>query len=580
MPLQQNCPNKPSISHALTKGAKELRILFTSLWALCACVGPASAAVKGPLRAPHGAVASESALASQAGASLLKAGGNAIDAACATALALGVTNPHSSGIGGGGFALVYIAKEKKTYALDFRERAPSGIDPKMFFRDGKPDPKLSRQGGLAVAVPGEVLGLSELVKRWGKLPFAKCVAPAEKLARGYPATSGAAGMFNDVFGKSAFLAKVYSNKPPIAAGMMLKRPGLASTLAAIRRSGPDAYYKGAIAREIVETVRAAGGVMTEQDLLNYKTSDRVPLVLTYRGRQVYSMPPSSSGGIVIAEALGILERKIPDPKAIGHNSSAYLHVLAEALKHGFADRARHMGDTDFVEVPVAHLLDPKYHATLAAKVGENVLQKDQYGTPGANPDPPHDGGTTHLSVIDGEGNAVALTSTVNLWFGASLVTAKSGVVLNNQMDDFAIKPGVENAFRLLGTEKNAVAPNKRPLSSMSPTLVIDDTGVRVAVGGAGGPTIISGTLQVLLNIVDFGMDAQEASAAPRIHHQWMPETLAHEPEIVADVVQALAKRGHKLVERGHITKVNVVSRSEKGIEAAAEWRGEGEPAGY
>jgi gamma-glutamyltranspeptidase/glutathione hydrolase len=556
---------------------------------LSAWVRPALAVAPAPLRAEKAAVASDHEAASRAGAAALRAGGNAADAACATAMALGVTIPHSSGIGGGGFALVYLAKEKKVYALDFRETAPAAIKPEMFFTDGKPDPKLSRGGGLAVAVPGEVKGLSTMVSRWGRLGFSRCVQAAERLARGVPANDRVAWMVNEVGGDAAFIKDVFAFKAPVKPGDIVRRPSLHRTLAILRARGADAFYRGPIARDIVETVRAAGGVMTEDDLANYQVKDRTPLELAYRGQRIFAMPPPSSGGLVIATALGILEKKVPDSRSmaeLGAGSSAYLHLLVEALKHGFADRARHLGDTDFVEVPLERLLSPAYHAELAARIKpEGVLPQAGYGTPGAEPAPVQDGGTAHLSVIDAEGNAVALTTTVNLWFGARIVT-KSGIVLNNEMDDFAMKPGVENAFRLLGTERNAVAPRKRPLSSMSPTLVIDDDGVRLAVGGAGGPTIISGTLQVMLNVLDFGMDAQEASAAPRVHHQWMPDQILAEPQIAVDVVKNLERRGHKVVKRDELTKVNVVARVKRDkpgtreLEAAAELRSGGVPAGF
>lgn len=528
-------------------------------------------------------MASDHAAASAAGADAMKAGGNAVDAACATALALGVVVPHSSGIGGGGFALIYLAKEKKTVALDFRETAPADVKPEMYFRDGKPDPTLSQRGGLAVAVPGEVRGLAEMVRRWGKLPWARCVGAAEKLARGVPASERVAGMINrsDDPSHAALMDQVFVAKRPVKPGDPLRRPQLAATLARLRTQGPDAFYKGRIAEAMVKAVRDAGGVLSLEDLAGYQPKERTPLETTYRGKRVLTMPPPSSGGIVIETALGILAEKVPDPAKLGPGSSAYLHFVAEALKHGFADRARHLGDPDFVELPLARLTSPEYHRELALRVrADGVLAAEKYGTPGADPTAPRDGGTAHLSVIDADGNAVALTTTVNLWFGARLVAGDTGVVLNNQMDDFSIKPGVPNAFKLLGTDKNAIAPGKRPLSSMSPTIVLDDGGVKLAVGGAGGPTIISGTLLVMLGVLDFGLDAQAASSGARIHHQWMPETLTVEPQIARDVVANLEKRGHKTREREHIATVNVVVRTDKGIEAAAEFRSGGAPAGY
>jgi gamma-glutamyltranspeptidase/glutathione hydrolase len=361
----------------------------------------------------------------------------------------------------------------------------------------------------------------------------------------------------------------------------VRRPALARTLARLRTGGPDAFYRGPVAAALVAAVKKEGGVLSLEDLQAYAPTDRTPLTIPYRGHQVASMPPPSSGGIVIAQALGILERRVKDPSQISRTSSAWLHLLTEALKHGFADRARHLGDPDFVDVPLGKLLDPAYHTDLAGRIADDkVLPPARYGFGGEPAALPKDGGTAHLSVIDAEGNAVALTTTVNLWFGAKIVAGDTGVVLNNQMDDFSLAPDVANAFGLVGTDKNAVAPRKRPLSSMSPTIVLEGDRVKMVVGGAGGPTIISGTLQVLLNVLDFKMDAQAASAAPRVHHQWRPDVLVHEPEIATDVVQALERRGHKTRPRDHLTLVNVVVRTADGVEAASELRGSGAPAGY
>jgi gamma-glutamyltranspeptidase/glutathione hydrolase len=566
-------------------------IFIATLLATIAPRATAFAVSAPPLVAPHAAVASDHPAASQAGIEALKAGGNAVDAACATALALGVTVPHSSGIGGGGFAVVYLAKEKKVVTLDFREKAPAAIKAEMFFRDGKPDPKLSRRGGLAVGVPGEVKGLAELVRRWGKLPFSACVKPAERLAKsGLPLTEHAADAINGD-GKhdateTAFLGQVFGLKRPFAlpvkTGEIVMRPALATTLAKLRTGGADAFYKGPIADEIVKATVAAGGVMSRDDLRAYNVVERAPIETSYRGHRIFTMPPPSSGGIVITEALGILGDKLKDPpRGPGRFSSAYLHVLTEALKHGFADRARHLGDPDFVAVPLAKLTDAAYHKELAARIDDqHTLKPERYGMPTAPAVPPHDGGTTNLSIIDADGNAVALTTTVNLGYGSHVVAGPTGIILNDQMDDFAMAPDVPNAFKLIGNEKNAVAPNKRPLSSMAPTLVLDGDQAKLAVGGAGGPTIISGTLQVLLNVIDGGLDAQAASSAPRIHHQWSPDVLALEPEIPRDVIDGLERRGHKTATRGHICTVNVVVKTPAGVEAAAEYRSGGAPAGY
>jgi gamma-glutamyltranspeptidase/glutathione hydrolase len=565
---------------------------------------PARAATPPPLRVAHAAVASDNPLASSAGLSLLQAGGNAIDAACATALALGVVHPFASGIGGGGFAVVYIAKEKRVYALDFRERAPAAIRPDSFLRDGRADPALSATGGLAVAVPGEVRGLGELVRRWGALPFRKCVEPAQRLAaRGFPVSWRLAESFGQLAEKKTAPPGAAANAAPaktdpafdttfvrISGGKLLttsdrwKRPDLAWTLDRLRARGADAFYKGDIAAAIVKAVKDSGGVMSAEDLATYAPTDRAPLEGAYRGLRVFSMPPSSSGGVVLIETLGILSARYPDAAALtklGRNSSAYLHVLAEAFKHGFADRARQLGDTDFVSVDLAHLTSPAYHRELAARIKDDGVQpRDSYGAPGGPAALHRDGGTTNLCVIDAEGNAVALTTTVNLGFGAKVVAGKTGVLLNDQMDDFSLEPGVPNAFGLVGSTQNAVAPRKRPLSSMTPTIVLDGDRVKMTAGAAGGPTIITATTQVLLNVLDFHLDAQAAVSSPRVHDQWMPEVLMIEPDIVIDVRDGLEKRGQKLRETPRIGVANAIVRTDRGLEAAAEPRSSGAPAGY
>jgi gamma-glutamyltranspeptidase/glutathione hydrolase len=517
-------------------------------------------------------------------------------------------------MGGGGFALLYLARDHRVVALDFRETAPAAIKADMFLVDGKADPRRSREGGLAVGVPGEVRGLGALVKRYGKLPFARCVAPAEKLARGGAHVSwrlaevlekdrskdkdrdGAAfeAFIDKLFpgqaspGKAA-AAKASAGKAngnsSLHEGDLFRRPDLAWTLARLRTAGPDAFYRGEIADEIVRAVKDAGGVLTREDLAGYAPKDRTPLETSYRGLRVASMPPPSSGGVALVETLGILAARQPDTAEftkVGRGSSPALHVLAEAMKHAFADRARHLGDPDFVKVPLERLLSPAYHAELARRIKEGAVgPSSSYGTADAPADLHRDGGTAHLSVVDAEGNAVALTTTVNLGFGAKVVAGKTGVVLNDQMDDFAMQPGVPNGFGLIGSAQNAVAPGKRPLSSMTPTIVLDGEQVRMVVGAAGGPTIISATAQVLLNVVDWKQDAQAAIAAPRIHHQWFPEVLMAEPEFARDVTDALTKRGHKVREIPHIGTANLIVRRADGtLEAAAEPRSPSTPAGY
>jgi gamma-glutamyltranspeptidase/glutathione hydrolase len=542
-----------------------------------------------PFHAVHAAVASDHPLASAAGAAVLQAGGNAIDAACATALALGVLHPEASGIGGGGFALVYIAKEKKVHALDFRERAPAAITAARFLKDGKPVPGLSKEGGLAVAVPGEVSGLGEMVKRWGKKPFGACVDPAQKLAaKGAPASwrlaQALAALAKDAPPADQTFAKMFVGPKMPKEKDVFKRPELAATLAKLRAGGAGAFYKGPIAAEIVKAVAAAGGVMTAADLASYTVTERAPLEMSHRGLRILTMPPPSSGGVALIETLGILDARYPtlgDLPKDGAASPAYLHTLAEAFKHAFADRARFLGDPDFVTVDVAKLTSAAYAAELAKriKVG-GVLPSDAYGSLGGPAAPPKDGGTTHLAVIDAAGNAVSLTTTVNLSFGAKLIAGKTGIVLNNQMDDFVMQVGVPNAFGLIGNEQNAIEPKKRPLSSMTPTLVMDGDKVKVVVGGAGGPTIITATTEVLLDVVDWKMDAQAAVVAPRIHDQWFPEMLGVEMTVAPATIKALERNGQKVKPVPMIGKVNVLVRTDKGIDAASEPRSPSGPAGF
>jgi gamma-glutamyltranspeptidase/glutathione hydrolase len=545
---------------------------------------------KTPFHAAHAAVASDHPLASAAGAAVLKAGGNAIDAACATALALGVLHPEASGIGGGGFALIYVAKEKKVHAIDFRERAPAAITAAKFLKDGKAAPGLSKEGGLAVAVPGEVSGLGEMVKRWGKKPFGACVDPAQKLAaRGAPASwrlaQAIAALAKDPPPADPVFAAMFLTPTPPKEKEIFKRPELAATLAKLKAGGPGAFYQGPIAAEIIKAVTAAGGVMTAEDLAAYAPTERAPLETSHRGLRVLTMPPPSSGGVALIETLGILDALYPTPADLpkdGPQSPAYLQSLTEAFKHAFADRARFLGDPDFVTVDVAKLTSPAYAAELAKRVKPGaVLPSDAYGSLGGPAAPPHDGGTTHLAIIDAAGNAVSLTTTVNLSFGARLIAGKTGIVLNDQMDDFVMQVGVPNAFGLIGNEQNAVAPKKRPLSSMTPTLVMDGDKVKVVVGGAGGPTIITATTQVLLDVVDWNLDAQAAIVAPRIHDQWFPEMLGVEPGFSQSTLDALARDGQKVKPApGPIGKVNVVVRAGKGLDAASEPRSPSGPAGY
>lgn len=545
------------------------------------------------VHATHGMVASDSELASQAGARVLSAGGNAIDAACAAAMTLGVVDPFASGLGGGGFALVYLAKTGKVEALDFRETAPAALRPELFLRADKADPTLSVRGGLAVGVPGEPAGLSELVRRWGRRSFASCVDPAERLARGFPASAWLVEHVADELKRNSaegtkFLARVLAPKrgtlAELRTGDIVRRPELAQTLAQLRRKGVAAFYEGEIASAVVAAVRNAGGVLDSRDLAGYASVERTPLVTTFLGRRIFAMPPPSAGGVIMLEVLGILSARMKawDPVPAGPLDPRYLHTLVEALKHGFADRSRYLGDPALVSIPLSHLLDSAYHDQLAARIRPDaILAPERYGSAADPSAPPaRDAGTAHISVVDAEGNAVALTTTINLEFGAHLVAGGTGILLNDEMDDFSLAHGRPDAFGLVSGGPNALAPGKRPLSSMSPTIVLGNQGVELVLGAAGGPTIISSTIQVLLDALLFHANVEAAEDAPRLHHQWSPNLLRYEPGLAPALVESLRAKGHQVEARDKIGKVNLIMRTRAGLVAAPEPRSGGAPAGY
>ena len=561
-----------------------LALLCVALTPTLGFAGSAASASDTFLHASHAAVASDSQAASAAGVEMLKSGGNAVDAACATALALGVTNPFASGLGGGGFALVYLAKTGKALALDFRETAPAALTAHASGGAG-----IQPQSGLSVGVPGEARGLAELVQRFGKLPFSLCVKPALRLARGFSVSPWLAQQVQDEIKRNPtsgpdLVAKIFSIDRQAAArlraGDHVARPTLAATLKRLRNEGPDALYRGAIASAMVAATANAGGILSLADLARYAPVQRQPLATDFLGHRVFAMPPPSAGGTIMVEVLGILANRTADWRGeASPTAPAYLHALAEALKHGFADRARFLGDPAFVRVPLEHLLDARYHRDLAQRIQPmRVLAHDAYGTTANRPtEAARDGGTAHVSVVDEAGNAVALTTTINLEFGARIVAG--GIVLNDQMDDFTPQQQPD-VFSLSGSDANRPAPGKRPVSSMSPTIVLGERGVELVAGAAGGPRIVSATLQILVDVLGFGLDAQEAVAAPRVHHQWEPDILYYEPQIPLETIRALENRGQQPQPRQDIGKANVIVRSRAGLDAAADRRSGGQPAGY
>ena len=530
----------------------------------------------------RGVVAADHVLASQAGLTILKRGGNAVDAACATAFAVGVVNPAGSGIGGGGFMMLHDPKANKRIIIDFRETAPAGASRLMYLKKGLPKHP-SRTGGLAVGIPGEVKGCAYAVKRYGKLALAQVLQPAIELARrGFPAGRHfVEGLkrYQKHLSKHKTLKEIFypGGKPPTL-GQIFRRPRLAKTLQAIAKHGPDVFYKGWIAKDIVDAVKSAGGILTHKDLAQYKVAIRHPLKTSFRGHEIYTMPPPSSGGAAIIMALNILRKM--KLKTLGHNSSTYLFHLTEALQHAFADRARFMGDHPFTRKLLPKLTSQKYADKLAKRITNKVQAPKAYGSQKRSPKAsPKDGGTSHISVIDKDGMAVAMTTTINTGYGSKVIAPRSGIILNNEMDDFSTNPGKPNAFGLIQSQYNEITPGKRPLSSMSPTLITKGGKIALAVGASGGPTIITGTLQTLLNVLVFGLEINDAVSRSRIHHQWFPPLLFIESDLPADVVQALQKRGYKTrVWKVPFTAVQAAQRTKVGLTGASDPRKHGKTA--
>jgi gamma-glutamyltranspeptidase/glutathione hydrolase len=518
-------------------------------------------------------VVADSELASQAGMAILRRGGNAVDAAVATALALSVVDQASSGLGGGGFMVIYLAKEKKAFALDFRETAPAAARRELYMKDGQPVPTASLTGALAVAVPGEVAGLIEARKRFGSLPLTALAAPAIKLAtEGFPvdpALRVAIERQQANMKKFPDLGRVYMPKGEVPSdGAVIRQPALADTLKAIAKNGGEDFYRGWISQAIVDTIRKAGGVMTLEDLKSYRPVWREPLIGSYRNRTVITMPPPSSGGVAILHMLNILEGyNLAD---FTHNDPGYLHLLSEAMKHAFADRAQFLGDPDFVHVPVGKLTGKHYAAWIRKRIMTDKTQPaPYYGYYHFNAEK---GGTTHFSVIDRLGNAVACTQSVNTRFGSKLLVPRAGVVLNNEMDDFAIHPETGNVYGLIGNAANALEPGKRPLSSMSPTIVLRGDRPELVVGAAGGPRIITATLQTILNVLDFSLPLTTAVSSARVHHQWLPDRLSVEPKITPESRRGLEGRGHALREQTSLGVVQAIAGSGAQATGAADPR--------
>ncbi|GGL37150.1 gamma-glutamyltranspeptidase [Pseudomonas brenneri] len=505
------------------------------------------AASQAPVAGENGMVVTAQHLATHVGVDVLKAGGNAVDAAVAVGYALAVVYPAAGNLGGGGFMTVQLADGRKTF-LDFREKAPLAATANMYLdKDGNVVPGLSAKGHLAVGVPGTVSGMELALSKYGTLKRAQVIAPAIKLAEnGFALDQGDIDMLHSAteeFKKDQDLRGIFLNKgEPLQVGQKLVQKDLARTLREISAKGTDGFYKGWVAKAIVDSSQAGKGIIAQADLDKYQTRELAPIECDYRGYHVVSAPPPSSGGLVICQIMNILEGY---PMAeLGYGSAQGTHYQIEAMRHAYVDRNSYLGDPDFVQNPVEHLLDKNYAAKLRAAIEPQKAGDSMAIKPGVAP---HEGSnTTHYSIVDKWGNAVSVTYTLNDWFGAGVMASKTGVILNDEMDDFTVKVGVPNMYGLVQGEANAIAPGKAPLSSMSPTIVTKDGKAVMVIGTPGGSRIITATLLTILNVIDYKMNIQEAVNAPRFHQQWMPdstnlETFALSP----DTQKILESWGHK-----------------------------------
>ena len=530
-----------------------------------------------------GIIATVHPLASEAGVRAFEKGGNAVDAAVAAALTLGVVDGHNSGIGGGCFMLIRTATGSFV-ALDGREKAPAGASREMFVRNGKADPALSQTGSLAVGIPGSLAVYEHALAQYGRLTLDSHLLAAAQIAEdGFPIdrtyanrlAATAAELRSFEASRRTFLK---SDGSPFQAGELLRQPDLANSYRSIAEGGTRWFYGTEFAGKVEAWMRGNGGLVTANDFASYKFVQREPIRTTYRGYEIIGFPPPSSGGVHVAQILNIVER-FP-LKSMKPGSAEVIHLLAEAMKLAFADRAHWLGDPDFVPVPRG-LVTREYGARLAQKIHlDRATAVAGHDTPTRSGSDVFQKHTTHFATADRDGNWVACTATVNTSFGSKVVVSGTGIVLNNQMDDFSIQPGVSNYFGLIGAEANAVGPGKRPLSSMSPTIVLKDGKPVLSVGAAGGPTIISQTLLAIINVIDFSMSIEAALNQPRFHHQWRPDELRIEKRVPPEVRQKLEKLGHKINVVDSMGAAQAVGVEDGKLAGAADPRGEGKAAGY
>jgi gamma-glutamyltranspeptidase/glutathione hydrolase len=534
-----------------------------------------------PVLASHGMVVAQEGTAAKIGVDILRRGGNAVDAAVAVGFALAVTLPRAGNLGGGGFMLVYLAKEKATAAIDYREAAPADTPRDVFLNEtGDAVAAKSRDTGLAVGVPGTVAGLSLALRNFGsgKFSIAELVAPAVALARsGIDVEDDLADSLPHAQARLKrwpASARIFLRPDgrPLSRGDRLVQPDLAAVLDAIGCEGERAFYDGPVAQKIVASVRAAGGRMTQGDLKSYRAVERAPLHGLYRGHEIIAMPPPSSGGVHIIELLNVLEG-FP-LAAQGANSAANIHIMAEAMKLAYADRAEYLGDPDHVPVPVKGLISKAYAQRLRAEISL-VRARPSAEIKALDPLPYESDQTTHFSIVDNDGNAVANTYTLNFSYGLGLVAEGTGILLNNELDDFAAKPGAKNAYGLTGGTANAPGPRKRPLSSMAPTLVFRDGELELVTGSPGGSRIITIVTEIILDIVDFGINIAEATEAVRVHHQWLPDELQVERGLNPDTIRLLEALGYSVAVHDAWGSAQSIFRENGVLMGAADTRQRG-----
>lgn len=520
-------------------------------------------------------------IASKAGYDILRMGGNAVDAAVAVQFSLAVCYPIAGNIGGGGF-MVLRDKEGNINTLDYREKAPAAAFSDMYLDgNGDVDSKKSRLGALAVGVPGTTAGMYEAFLKYSKLKdWEALLAPAIQTAeKGFRITHRQARLLNQKkpeFDKCNAQPTVF-NARKWKGGDLFVQPKLAATLKAISEKGPDGFYKGKVADQIIDQMKISGGIISHEDLENYQAIWRAPISFDYRGYTIISMPPPSSGGIALSQIFGMLENY--DLGQMDYHSTEHIHLVAETERRAYADRAQHLGDADFYNVPVENLMDKTYLKARMDDFNPSKASKSEDIKAGNFIESPE---TTHYSIVDHEGNAVSMTTTLNGAFGSKLVVAEAGFLLNNEMDDFSAKPGSPNMYGLVGAEANKIEPGKRMLSSMTPSIVTKDNSLVLVCGTPGGSTIITSVLQTISNVVDFGMSATEAVQSPRFHHQWLPDQISIEDVGFANnVVSSLENLGHKVVQKGKIGKVEAIKLLENGkIEGAADIRADDDVEGF